>query len=138
MPNSSNAKSIEWQIWFEKIIPYFEDNVRLIGHSLGAIFLAKYLHQNPLNKPVSQLILLAGGYDIDDHDYGSFKIKSAKKLEKNTDLIHLMHSRDDFLVPFSELDKYKADLPGATVHGFENHNHFLDAEFPELIELLKK
>ena len=100
------------------------------------MFLAKYLHENPLEKPVRQLILLAGGYDDATSGYGSFKLQSATGLEKSADEIHLMHSRDDFVVPFEELAKFRADLPTATVHEFEDRNHFLDADFPELIKLL--
>lgn len=138
MPNSANAQFEEWSIWFEKIIPFLQDDVRLIGHSLGAMFLAKYLHQKPLQNPVRQLILIAGDYDEDSQGYGSFAIDSATGLEKSADEIHLFHSKDDFVVPFSELEKYEADLPSAHMHVFDDRNHFLDAAFPELIELLKQ
>lgn len=138
MPNSSNAQYDEWKIWFEKIVPFFGDDVRLIGHSLGAMFLAKYLHEHPLKNPIRQLILLAGGYDDKNHDFGSFKVESATGLEKSAEQIHLMHSRDDFVVPFTELAKFRADLPTAQVHIFDDRNHFLDEDFPELINLLKQ
>lgn len=138
MPNSANAQYDEWVIWFEKIIPYFSDDVRLIGHSLGAMFLAKYLHENPLKKPVHQLILLAAGYNDSTEDYGSFMITSAKGIEKSADEVHLLHSRDDFIVPYSELTKFETDIPTAHVHRFDNKNHFLDPDFPELIALLKQ
>lgn len=138
MPNSANAQYDEWVIWFEKIIPYFSDDVRLIGHSLGAMFLAKYLHENPLKKPVHQLILLAAGYNDSTEDYGSFMITSAKGIEKSADEVHLLHSRDDFIVPYSELAKFEADIPTAHVHRSDNKNHFLDPDFPELIALLKQ
>lgn len=138
MPNSSNAQYDEWKIWFEKIIPYIGDDVRLVGHSLGAMFLAKYLHEKPLGKPVRQLILLAGGYDDDNEEYGSFVIQSATGLENSAQEVHLFHSQDDFVVPYSELAKFQADLPTATTHSFTDRNHFLDAEFSELIEILKQ
>lgn len=138
MPNSANAQYEEWQIWFEKIIPFFENDVRLIGHSLGAMFLAKYLHNQPLSRPAKQLILLAGGYDDANEGYGSFRIKSAKGLERSAQHIHLFHSQDDPVVPFYELDKFRSDLPQATVHVFDDRGHFLDEDFPELIELLKQ
>lgn len=138
MPNSANAQFNEWKIWFEKMIPFFSDDVRLVGHSLGAMFLAKYLHENPLEKPVKQLILLAGGYDDDPEGYGSFKIDSAKGLEKSASEIHLFHSQDDPVVSFTELAKFEYDLPTARVYTFTDRNHFLDAEFPELIEILKQ
>lgn len=138
MPNIANAQFEEWKIWFEKLVPFFGSDVRLIGHSLGAMFLAKYLNRHPLEKPVKQLILLAGGYDGNVKGYGSFAIDSATGLENSADKIHLFHSRDDFVVPYSELAKFQADLPTATVHSFEDRNHFLDAEFPELINLLQE
>lgn len=136
MPNSANAQFEEWKIWFEKIIPFFGDDVRLIGHSLGAMFLAKYLHQSPLKHPVRQLFLLAGGYGS-DRGYGQFAVTDARGLEQSAREVHLMHSRDDFVVPFEELAKFARDNPTATVHEYDDKNHFLDAEFPELIELLK-
>lgn len=138
MPNSANAQYDEWKIWFEKIIPFFQDDVRLIGHSLGAMFLANYLYAHPLKKPVKQLILLAGGYNDAMQDYGSFKIHSAIGLERSAEQIHLFHSQDDPVVPYSELAKFQADLPSAITHSFIDRNHFLDAEFPELITLLKQ
>ncbi len=138
MPNSANAQFNEWQIWFEKILPFLQDDVHIIGHSLGAMFLAKYLHQHPLDNPVRQLILVAGGYNDDVHGYGSFAIDSATGLEKSAAEIHLFHSKDDFVVPYGELSKLKADLPTAVIHSFDNRNHFLDADFPELIDVLKQ
>lgn len=139
MPNSANARFDEWKIWFEKIIPYFHSDVRIIGHSLGAMFLAKYLHHHPFATPIRQLILLAGDYGSNDStDHGSFAVTSATGLEKSAQELHLMHSEDDFVVPYSALSGYERDLPTAHVHRFTDRNHFLDADFPELIELLKQ
>lgn len=138
MPNSANAQFDEWSIWFERILPFLGDDVRLVGHSLGAMFLAKYLQGHPLKTPVRQLVLVAAGYDDDAEEYGSFAIHSAAGLEKSAREIHLFHSEDDFVVPYHELDKFAQDLPTAHVHRMKTRNHFLDAAFPELIELLKQ
>lgn len=138
MPNSANAQYNEWTMWFEKILPLLGDNVSIIGHSLGAMFLAKYLHSQPLHKPVKQLVLLAAGYDEEAEGYGQFKIESATGLERNAHEIHIMHSRDDFIVPYEALDKFARDIPTATIHRFTDRNHFLDEDFPELIEILEK
>jgi len=46
MPNSSNAKYLEWKIWFEKLLPFINQEVIFVGKSLGGIFLAKYLSEN--------------------------------------------------------------------------------------------
>lgn len=139
MPNGQNARYEEWKIYFEKILSLLGDDIRLIGHSLGAIFLAKYLHENPLNAPVNQLILVASPYDDEtNEDLGSFKLQSAANLEKSAKEIHLFHSMDDPVVPFSELAKFQKDLPTAETHVFEDRNHFFQPTFPELKELLEK
>lgn len=136
-PNGSNAVYDEWVIYFEKLLPFLNDEVYLIGHSLGAMFLAKYLNEAPLNKPVKKLLLVAGGYDDESmEDLGSFKVTSAKNLPQSADEIHLFHSKDDPVVPYSELAKFQADLPDAIIHSFENRGHFLDESFPELLAKL--
>src|SRR3970282_1495679 len=43
MPNKTNARYREWKIWFERVIPFLRNGVILICHSLGGMFLAKYL-----------------------------------------------------------------------------------------------
>lgn len=138
-PNGNNAVYDEWEIYFEKLIPFFGDDVQLVGHSLGAMFLAKYLQKNPLENKVRRLVLIAGGYDDDSvEDLGSFEVTSVTKLKESADEIHLFHSNDDFVVPFSELAKFQADIPSAVSHIFEDRGHFLDETFPELLDLLKQ
>lgn len=138
-PNGYNAVYDEWKIYFEKLLPFLEDDVQLVGHSLGAMFITQYLNENTLARPVKRLLLVAGGYDDEKwEDFGDFKIDSAKNLTKSAEEIHLFHSKDDPVVPFSELAKFQADLPSATSHIFEDRGHFNDETFPELLELLKQ
>lgn len=138
MPNSQNAVYEEWKILFEKILDFLEDDIQIIGHSLGAMFLTKYLNDNTLVRPARRLLLIAGGYDDEKwEDFGDFKIDSAKNLIKSAEEIHLFHSKDDPVVPFTELAKFQADLPGAISHIFEDRSHFIGTDFPELLELIK-
>ena len=139
MPNKQNARYSEWKIYFEKILPFLGNNVQLIGSSLGAIFLAKYLHENPLSIPVNRLILIAAPYDDATHeDLGDFILPSATGLEKSAKEIHLFHSKDDTVVPFTELAKFQSDLPSAKSHIFVDRGHFQQPTFPELKELLEQ
>lgn len=138
-PNGHNAVYDEWKIYFEKLIPLLGNDVRLVGHSLGAMFLAKYFHEVPSAQKVRQLILISPCYDDGSlEDLGSFGIESATGLEKSAKEIHLFHSKDDPVMPFSELTKFQADLPSAISHVFEDRGHFNDATFPELLDLLKQ
>ena len=137
LPNKQNAQYHEWEIYFEKLLRLLDGDVSLVGYSLGAMFLAKYLHQKPLQTPVKQLVLIAGSYNDDSNEeLGSFAVGSAEGLEKSAQQIHLIHSQDDPVSPFSELAKFQADLPTATSHVFTDRNHFFQETFPELVEIL--
>ena len=138
-PNKQNADYTEWKIYFEKLPSLLRNDIQLVGYSLGAMFLAKYLHESPLSKPVRRLVLVSPCYDDESvEDLGSFQVTSATGLETSAKEIHLFHSKDDPVVPFTELAKFQRDLPTATVHIFEDRNHFFQPTFPELKELLEK
>ncbi|HWU24621.1 MAG TPA: alpha/beta fold hydrolase, partial [Candidatus Paceibacterota bacterium] len=59
MPSKLNAKYLEWCIWFDKIVPYLQDDVVLVGHSLGGIFLAKYLEEGSMPMKIKATFLIA-------------------------------------------------------------------------------
>ncbi|MBH1956076.1 alpha/beta hydrolase [Candidatus Saccharibacteria bacterium] len=140
LPNSKNAVYEEWKIYFEKILPYLDlENTQLVGHSLGAMFLAIYLNETTLAKRVKRLILVSPAYaDESVEELGSFKVTSAKHAMDSAEELHLFHSQDDPVVPYTELAKFELDLPSAIVHRFNSRGHFSDPTFPELLELLKQ
>lgn len=139
MPCKQNAKYSEWKIFFEKIIPFLEDSVILIGHSLGGIFLAKYLSENNFPVKISRLHLVAAPFDRASREYlGDFTLStSLEKIKKQIKKIYLYHSKDDQVVSFSEMEKYAKALPEAEKYIFEDRGHFLGEDFPELIENIK-
>ena len=116
-PNKQNADYTEWKIYFEKLLSLLRNDIQLVGYSLGAMFLAKYLHESPLSKPVRRLVLVSPCYDDESvEDLGSFRVTSAAGLEKSAKEVHLFHSKDDPVVPFTELAKFQRDLPTAKAH----------------------
>ena len=141
MPNSKNAKYLEWKIWFERYHAFLRDEVILIGHSLGGYFLAKYLCEEKMPVRVGGLYLLGTPFENDDfggEDGGDFAFDTAKlsRLAEQVGTIHVLHSKDDPIVPYVHALKYKEALPEARLHTFEDKKHFILEEFPEFIELL--
>jgi len=137
MPNNMNARYSEWKIWFEKMIPFFDKEIILVGHSLGGLFIAKYLSENQFPKKILSTFLISAPYD--DKDSGEslvdFELKNdLGNLQKQGGNIVLYHSEDDRIVPFADLKKYRKLLPNAEVKIFKNRGHFQQEEFPELIE----
>jgi uncharacterized protein len=140
MPNKTNAKYSEWKIWFEKIVPLLGEEVILVGHSLGGIFLAKYLAEHKLGNKVSGVLLVAAPFDArdEDHTLADFELPAdLGNLAGLGDRVRLYHSKDDAVVPFADLEKYRKVLPEAGTRIFEDRGHFNQEEFPELVEDIK-
>ncbi len=143
MPNSDNAKYLEWKIWFERHFEYLRDDIILLGWSQGAYFFTKYLIENEVPFTIKALILCAAPFEAADfggEDGGDFAFDTTRvgELAHKVPLITLYHSEDDFVVPYDHAQKYKAALPSAHLVSFPDKNHFLIPEFPELIEHIKK
>jgi len=134
MPNKTNAQFSEWKLWFEKFIPFLNDQVILIGHSLGGTFLAKYLSENQFPKKIKAVFLVGAVYDKDDDGYSVVSFSLPEKLNLQTEKIYLYHSKDDLVVPFSTLGQYKKALPKAETKVFEDRGHFNQEEFAELAQ----
>jgi predicted alpha/beta hydrolase family esterase len=133
MPSKYNAKYAAWKHHFEAQFKDFDDTVILLGWSLGGNFMAKYLAENTPPFKIESVHLVApcfglgGGFWLSDDFPGRLKDLT----------VHLYHSKDDFVVDFSDFKKYEKALPRAKTHVFTDRNHFLQTDFPELIETLK-
>lgn len=140
MPNATNARYEEWCLWLERCLSFVRGDVILIGHSLGGIFLTKYLSEHLFPKRITATLLVAPPFDTTstDESLRDFALPaSLKKFEKQAGAIYLMYSQDDPIVPFGELGKYTRALPQAKSMVFDDRGHFRQATFPELVSLLK-
>ncbi|HEY8999217.1 MAG TPA: alpha/beta fold hydrolase [Candidatus Saccharimonadales bacterium] len=138
MPNSTNANYDEWAIWFGRIAEMVDDNVILVGHSMGGIFLAKYLSEHDFPKKIRAVLLVAAPYEDEAHeDLASFKITGGleKFAGQGGDII-FYHGTDD-IVPLSELELYEKSVPKAEAHELSAQDHFVREAFPEIIETIK-
>lgn len=134
MPNKNNAQFAEWKLWFEKFFPFLNGEVILIGHSLGGIFLAKYLSENKFPKKIKGVFLVGAVYDNDSEGYPVLSFSLPEKLNLQTKNTMIYHSVDDLVVPFSALEKYKKALPEAQTRVFKDRGHLNQEEFPELAQ----
>ncbi len=140
MPNPMNSKYKEWEILLKKIEPLLDKNLILLGHSLGAIFLAKYLSKNKFSKKILATFLISPPYDREgmEESLGGFVLpKSLSGLNKQGGRIFLYHSQDDSIVPFGHQEEYQKALPNAVRRIFKNRGHFNQEKFPELIRDIK-
>ena len=139
MPSSGNAKYDEWCIWFERMIPFLRDGVIFVGHSLGGVFLARYLNEHDVPAKIKATLLLAAPYDDESVEpLGDFCIRTPlEKLSAQGGEIHIWNSADDPVVAIDEQEKYAKALPTAHIRTFTDRGHFSLETFPEIVEFLK-
>jgi len=138
MPCAVNAKFAEWKIYFEHFLPFLRDGVILMGHSLGGIFLAKYLAENDFPVKIKATILVAAPFEDDFEPLGDFNFSTdLAKLNEQGGEIVLVQSQDDKVVPFFHFEKFTAALPQSKTIIFTDRGHFLQESFPEMVELVK-
>ncbi len=144
MPLSDNADYEIWKMWFEKIINVVDDELILVGHSLGAMFLIKYLTENKIDKKIKSLLLASPAYcGIDKKDECcSFnmtkKTSFFEKNMKNIKKITFFHSKDDSVVLYENFLKFKEVVTNADFVSFSDKGHFLDEKFPEIVNAIKE
>lgn len=139
MPCSFNANYNEWKIWFEKYISLFDDNVIFVGHSLGGIFLVKYLAENEYPKQIKALLLVAAPFDDSNSEYSlaTFKLPDdITHVSSQVEHIMIFHSTDDPVVSFEDAKQYQALLKGELI-SFSDRAHFSTETFPELTEIIR-
>lgn len=104
MPNKQNAQYEEWKILFEKVIALVDENSILIGHSMGGIFLAKYLSENKIHKKIQKTFLISAPFSDEGMVHESLcsfvREGSLSNLEKQAGEVYLYHSEDDMVVPY--------------------------------------
>jgi predicted alpha/beta hydrolase family esterase len=139
MPNPQNARYLEWKIWFERIIPLLNSEVIFIGHSLGGIFLAKYLSENTHPKKIKATLLVSPPYNTPkNHPLVDFVITTPlDKFIEQAGKIIIYHSKDDTVVPFDNSEQYCKEIPKAEFRVFKDRGHFKTEFFPEIIQDLK-
>jgi predicted alpha/beta hydrolase family esterase len=111
-----------------------DGEVVLVGHSVGAFVLLKYLSEEEPKKPVAGLFLVAapyvgtGGWELDEY---ALREDFASELPEGLQ-VFLYHGRDDEEVPFEHLALYEANLPRAAVRVSDGRGHQFGDDLSEV------
>lgn len=141
-PEMPDEESPEYEAWKEKIeqeLAALDGEVILVGHSLGALILLKYVSEEEVEKPVAGLFLVAtpyvgtGGWEFDED---ALREDFAAEIHLRLP-VFLYHSHDDEVVPFAHLAQYEAKLPQATIQELEGRGHQFDNDLSEVARDIK-
>ncbi len=135
MPNGTNAVYTEWELVLSRILPLLSDGVILIGHSLGAVFLARYLSEHVSPIQIRATMLVAGPFqesDLGESLNDFLPPTDFSLLDTQGGGLFIYHSTDDPVVPYTHGELYARALPRATFRSCEGMGHFNTASFPTL------
>lgn len=131
LPNEEDAPYEEWAQRIEHALTEAQGPIALVGHSVGASVLIKYLSENEVQRPIAGIFLVANpfwggaGWRYDGWEQLALPDDAASRLPENAP-IFLYHCRDDETVPFDHLSLYAKALPQAIVRAVEAGGHQFD------------
>ena len=136
-PKMPDEDSPRYEAWRDRITQEFAEldgEVILVGHSLGASILLKYLSEGELEKPVAGLFLIAPPYwGAEDWEVSEYELREDFASRLPGDLpMFFYHSRDDEVVPFVHLALYGERLPQAHLHEVDGRGHQFDDDLSEV------
>jgi predicted alpha/beta hydrolase family esterase len=125
LQSDETVPDFRWPEQIGKAINDIEGDVILVGHSLGASLILKYLSETTIQKKISGIFLLATAFWSGNEDWvKGLMLKDDFPGKLPGDIpISMYHSMDDDEVPFEHLALYAKKLPQATMHEIKKGGH---------------
>jgi len=154
MPNTEEPKIEEWVGKLKELVGEPNEDVYLIGHSIGCQAIMRYLETLREGKKVGKVIFVAGWFDlldeayIDDYEYDKKIIEpwvktpiDFEKVKSHSNSFIAINSNNDPYVDNTQLKNFEEKL-GAKGIILNGKGHFSEEEnfreFPELSEEVLK
>ncbi|WP_248930217.1 alpha/beta hydrolase [Paenibacillus hamazuiensis] len=139
MPDEGSPRYEAWKDRIGKEFAALNGEVIVVGHSLGASVLLKYVTEEEPAKPVAGMFLIAppfwGAPNWEAREFAACE-DFARRLS-GIERIFLYHSRDDEVVPFAHLAMYAQHLPQAAVRELDGCGHQLAGDLSEVAHDIK-
>jgi uncharacterized protein len=142
MADEDNAPYEQWKQQIEKEMAAMQEPIVLIGHSVGASVIIKWISEIEVKKPIAGIFLIAtpfwggDGWRYEGYEELALAKGLAAKLPEGTALF-LYHCRDDEVVPFDHLALYAQVLPQAAVRELDAGGHQLNNDLSEVARDIK-
>jgi uncharacterized protein len=139
MPNEEDAPYEQWKTQIENELAALHGPIFLVGHSVGASIVMKYMSELTVEKPVAGIFLMAcpfwGGDGWRYEGWEELALPT-NTLPKDTPIV-LYHCRDDEVVPFAHLALYADILPQAQVRELDKGGHQLNNDLSVVAKDIK-
>ena len=133
MPDEADPTYATWKAALQQHMTALDDGVILIGHSIGGTILINTIAENPPNRKLSGVFLIAAPF-VGPGGWPSEEIKSVELSARLPEgmPIYLYHGTVDETVPIAHLGLYAHAIPYARVRRLEGRNHQLNDDLAEL------
>lgn len=145
-PAMQNEDEAEYETWVRQIeaeLATLNGAVIIVGHSVGASILIKFLSEKGIQKTVAGIFLIAApfwggenGWTYEGYETLVLPKEVVTKLSEDVP-IFLYHSRDDEIVPFAHLALYAKKLLRATVRELDGGGHQLNDDLSQVANDIK-
>lgn len=128
LPVDETLPDFGWLDQIGKELSQFNGEVVLVGHSLGASMLLKYLSERTVKNEIIGIFLIATPYWRGEEEWvQGLKLSEdfAGQLPKAIP-IFFYHCRDDEVAPFAHLALYTQKLPQASIRKIASGGHQLN------------
>ena len=115
----------QWPKQIDKEISSIKGEVILVGHSLGASMLLKYLSENKIKKQIAGVFLAATPFWSGDEDWVQpLKLRKGFQNDLPKDVpIFFYQCNDDEEVPSDQFNRYKRTVQEATFREIKSGGH---------------
>lgn len=137
MPHEDDADYALWRVRIASELAAVNDRGLLLGHSVGASMLLKFLAETAVERTIGGIFLLAAPFwGGDGWRYEGFTRLAlpegfAARLPEGVP-VSLHHSRDNEIVPFAHLGLYARSMPRATLRALDGRRHQLNNDLSEV------
>jgi predicted alpha/beta hydrolase family esterase len=138
MPDADNPHYQPWRDRIDQQLETMDEEMILVGHSLGGSVLLKYLAEGSYRTPVRGLFLVSvPSWGPDGWAYDEYAAPPDVGSRLPPSRIFLYHSRDDPEVPFTHLGYYQDTIPTATARPIDGSQHSFVDGLPTLVDDIK-
>ena len=118
MPDTDNPQLKNWLPKLKEVADPPNENLFLIGHSLGGITILRYLEQLDENQKIAGVVFISAcinalGYPEIENFFE--KPINFEKIKTKAEYFVIIHSEDDPIVPVKHAHQFKKTLDGVLI-----------------------
>jgi pimeloyl-ACP methyl ester carboxylesterase len=139
MPDEGDPHYAPWRAAIGREIAELDDGAVVVGHSLGAAFLLAALAEEPPDRDLAAIVLVAapfvgeGGWPGDEFQFAA---DLGARLPPGVP-VHVFHGLADETAPPSHADRYADAIPRAQVHRLPGRDHQLNDDLIEVAQAIR-